>query len=92
MSDPIKEPELYSLVKAHMVHGPCGLTNRNSPCMRDGKCSKYYPKKFQSVTIVDQEGIPVIVENMGYQSPFTITENIKTINAICHSAVVTDIP
>lgn len=57
--DPIKEPELYNLVKAHMVHGPCGLANGNSPCMRDGKCSKYYPKKFQSVTIVDQEGFPI---------------------------------
>ena len=57
--DPVKQPELYNLVKAHMLHGPCGLANEISPCMRDGRCSKYYPKRFQSVTVVDQEGFPV---------------------------------
>lgn len=57
--DPMKEPELYDLVKAHVIHGPCGLANQSSPCMRDGKCSKYYPKNFQASTIVDQEGFPV---------------------------------
>ncbi|XP_058767228.1 uncharacterized protein LOC131640871 [Vicia villosa] len=41
-----------------MVHGPCGLENQNSPCMKDGRCTKFYPKKFQSTTIVDQEGYP----------------------------------
>ncbi|XP_058726064.1 uncharacterized protein LOC131597379 [Vicia villosa] len=30
-----------------------------SICMKDGKCSKYYPKKFQPTTIVDQDGYPV---------------------------------
>jgi hypothetical protein len=54
--DPMKEPELYNLVKAHMIHGPCGLANQSSPCMRDGRCSKYHPKKFQATKIVDQEG------------------------------------
>ena len=57
--DPIKEPELYDLVKAHMIHGPCGMANQSSPCMRDGRCSKYYPKKFQASTVVDQEGFPI---------------------------------
>ncbi|XP_050875738.1 uncharacterized protein LOC127079401 [Lathyrus oleraceus] len=42
-----------------MVHGPCGLANPKCPCMKDGKCSKYYPKKFQDVIIVDQDGYPV---------------------------------
>ncbi|XP_058747203.1 uncharacterized protein LOC131620216 [Vicia villosa] len=31
----------------------------NSPCMKEGKCSKYYPKKFQSTTVVDQDGYPI---------------------------------
>ena len=39
-----------------MVHGPCGLKNQKFPCMKDGKCSKYYPNKFQDVTTVDQDG------------------------------------
>lgn len=27
--------------------------------MKDGKCFKYYSKKFQDITIVDQDGYPV---------------------------------
>lgn len=27
--------------------------------MKDGKCSKYFPKYFQTDTIVDQDGFPV---------------------------------
>ncbi|XP_058775274.1 uncharacterized protein LOC131649531 [Vicia villosa] len=57
--DPETHPRLYSLVKAHMVHGPCGLANPLSPCTKDGRCTKFYPKKFQPTTIVDQEGYPV---------------------------------
>lgn len=51
--------ELYNLVKTHMIHGPCGFASRSSPCMKDGKCSKYFPKQFQLETIVDQDGFPV---------------------------------
>ncbi|KAI5413759.1 hypothetical protein KIW84_058058 [Lathyrus oleraceus] len=51
--------ELYNLVKTHMIHGPYGFANRSSPCMKDGKYSKYFPKQFQPETIVDQDGFPV---------------------------------
>lgn len=57
--DPLKHQKLYNLVKTLMVHGPCGLANPKCPCMKDGKCSKYYPKKFEDVIIVDQDGYPV---------------------------------
>jgi hypothetical protein len=57
---PEKQKELYQLVKKHMIHGPCGGANNSSPCMLDtGKCSKYFPKKFQSKTVVDQDGYPI---------------------------------
>lgn len=54
--DPLKEPKLYNFVKSHMVHDPCGLANKSSSCMKYGKGSKYYPKKFQSSTIIYQDG------------------------------------
>ncbi|KAI9124307.1 hypothetical protein K1719_005607 [Acacia pycnantha] len=34
------DPELYELVGSYMVHGPCGRSSRNAPCMKDGECSK----------------------------------------------------
>ena len=47
--------KLYQLVKTHMIHGLCGLANRSSPCMKNRKYSKYFPKKYQPTTIVDQD-------------------------------------
>ena len=57
--DPKRHPELYNLVKKHMIHVPCGLARTGSPCMRNNKCSKFFPKKFEETTIVDQNGYPV---------------------------------
>lgn len=55
-----KHPELYKLVGTHMMHGPCGLANKKSPCMNPkGRCTKYYPKKFINNTIIDNDGYPV---------------------------------
>nr|KAJ0186702.1 hypothetical protein LSAT_V11C900477310 [Lactuca sativa] len=53
------DPELYSLVKEFMIHGPCGAENLNCPCMVDGKCSKNFPKQFCDHTSVDSNGFPL---------------------------------
>ncbi|KAL5191869.1 hypothetical protein HKD37_04G011085 [Glycine soja] len=53
------DPELHSLVKNHMVHGPCGTLNPGSPCMKEGKCSRFYPKMFQPHIVLDADGFPV---------------------------------
>jgi hypothetical protein len=57
--NPATHKELYALVKNHMIHGPCGSTHTKSPCMPTGKCSKFFPKKYQDKTVVDQDGYPV---------------------------------
>jgi hypothetical protein len=57
--DPKKNIELYNLVKSHMIHGPCGKARLSSPCMKNFKCSKFFPKKFIEQTIVDRDGYPV---------------------------------
>ncbi|UYV79082.1 hypothetical protein LAZ67_17001066 [Cordylochernes scorpioides] len=44
-------PRLCEIVTRHMVHGPYGEHNLNSPCMVDGHCSKEFPKQFQEETL-----------------------------------------
>nr|XP_047132654.1 uncharacterized protein LOC124811322 [Hydra vulgaris] len=41
-----------------MIHGPCGILNPNSPCMKDGVCSKNYPKEFSANTVAVHDGYP----------------------------------
>ncbi len=36
----------HETVTRCMMHGPCGATFPNAPCMEDGKCKKQYPCKF----------------------------------------------
>ena len=52
-------PGLHSIVVQHMIHGPCGLANPNSPCMLDNKCTKDFPKQFNEKTIQMSDGYPL---------------------------------
>jgi helitron helicase-like protein len=54
--DPDCEPVLFNIVKCCMVHGPCGTTKPDAPCMKDSKCTKEYPKKFHMETIMNHDG------------------------------------
>ena len=55
--DKDKFPELHTIVTTFMMHGPCGTSNPNSPCMEDGKCSKKFPKEFVEKTFAG-DGYP----------------------------------
>nr|KAJ0204558.1 hypothetical protein LSAT_V11C500286960 [Lactuca sativa] len=54
--DPVNEPLLYQTITTSMIHGPCGFLNIKCPCMKDGKCSKRYPKPFSYSTVIDKQG------------------------------------
>ncbi|KAK4320910.1 hypothetical protein Pmani_008282 [Petrolisthes manimaculis] len=58
LPDRTADPGLFEIVKAQMVHGPCGPLNPRSPCMADGKCSKGYPKQFVADTQSGDDGYP----------------------------------
>ena len=49
---------LHEIVKKHMIHGPCGTFNPNSPCMQEGRCGKNFPKKMVKETQTSDDGYP----------------------------------
>ncbi|XP_065684594.1 uncharacterized protein LOC136096905 [Hydra vulgaris] len=56
--DPIVNRELYDIIKTCTIHGPCGILNPNSPCMKDGVCSKNYSKEFSANAVAFHNGYP----------------------------------
>jgi hypothetical protein len=57
--NPATGPLGYAMVAEHMVHGPCGKYNPNSPCMKNGKLKKTTQKEFHAATTVDENGFVV---------------------------------
>ena len=45
--------QLEKIVTTNMIHGPCGSLNPSAPCMKEGKCTKGFPKTFLANTVVD---------------------------------------
>ncbi|HEV7738464.1 MAG TPA: helitron helicase-like domain-containing protein, partial [Chlamydiales bacterium] len=58
LPDPNTHPRLYRLVTTSMLHGPCGPEYPNAPCMKNGVCSKNFPKRFQEATICTPNAYP----------------------------------
>ena len=64
----LPDPEnrrLHDAVTRHMIHGPCGALNLNSPCMEpvgDSKkkvCKKAYPMEFAKETVIEDTAFAV---------------------------------
>lgn len=53
------DPDGYNVVNKFMIHGLCGKINKDSPCMMQDKCTKYFPKKYNDQTAVDSDGYTV---------------------------------
>ena len=53
--DPETDPDLFSLVKKWMLHGPCGKRCQDE----SGNCSKKFPRPFTKETQTDQDGYPL---------------------------------
>ena len=49
----IQAERLENIVIQNMIHGPCGKGYEESPCMKDKKCSKNFPKPFCERTVLN---------------------------------------
>ncbi|XP_062232985.1 uncharacterized protein LOC133930365 [Phragmites australis] len=60
LPDKHKYPELYKMVVKHMMHGPCGVLNRDCPCTKDRpSCKNHYPRPFNATTLQGKDSYPV---------------------------------
>ncbi|GBN99531.1 hypothetical protein AVEN_74742-1 [Araneus ventricosus] len=59
LPDPIADPTLFRIITICMIHGPCRTLNPNSQCMREGVCTKQYPKEFREKTEENINGYPM---------------------------------
>lgn len=70
LPNPTADPVLFESIRKHMIHGPCGELNSNSPCMKEGKCTKRYPREMIQETQTGGDGYPLYrrrkVNNGGY--------------------------
>lgn len=58
LPDQKEDPILYDIVRKNMIHGPCGRLNPKAPCMKDGKCTKAFPKEFLKDTQSGNDSYP----------------------------------
>jgi len=68
-----EDPLLFETVKKHMVHGPCGALNTNSPCMKEGKCTKRYPRQLLNATQTGGDSYPLYRRREPNEGGYTIT-------------------
>jgi hypothetical protein len=78
LPDPTEDPELFEVVTKNMIHGPCGNLNPNSPCLRDGKCTKKYPRTPIKETQTGYDGYPLYRRRAPEDGGFTAKIKIRT--------------
>ncbi len=54
--NPDTQKRAHKLFEKHQIHGPCHFFKK---CLRDGYCSKYFPKEFQKKTINAKDGFAI---------------------------------
>lgn len=78
------DPVLHNIITKNMVHGPCGEHNLAAPCMKNGVCTKKYPRRFMNDTQTGEDGYPVYrrrdTENGGRSTTLQIRGNMVTID------------
>ncbi|XP_037822309.1 uncharacterized protein LOC119610956 [Lucilia sericata] len=70
--NPYTDPTLHEIVKTNMIHGLCGAFNNNSPCIKEGACSKHYPRSLLNETQTGDDGYPKYRRRSTEDGGFTV--------------------
>ncbi|CAF4969649.1 unnamed protein product, partial [Rotaria magnacalcarata] len=65
-----------------MIHGPCGSINPGSSCMKDGKCTKRYPRQLLHDTQTGEDGYPLYRRRSSEDGGFKAKIKVKIGNLI----------
>lgn len=72
------DKKLYDIVMTNMIHGPCGQLNPSSPCMKNKKCIKDFPKKLIQSTQTDENSYPLYKRRTEQDGGYSTTLKIKS--------------
>ncbi|XP_063909244.1 uncharacterized protein LOC135126934 [Zophobas morio] len=75
-----EDPELFEIVKKNMIHGPCGEHNPHSPCMKNGKCTKKYPRQLLQDTQTGGDAYPLYRRRKPDDGGYTTTIKINNVD------------
>ena len=89
LPDPHQDPNLLKIVVKNMIHGPCGNINPSAPCMKDGKCTKRYPRSLLDQTQTGEDGYPLYRRRSVADGGFKV--NVKVTNKQSSRSVDMDI-
>lgn len=73
--DPEKDPMFYEIIKASMMHGPCGNLNTRSSCMKAGNWSKKFPRPLHKKSETGEDGYPKYCRRVPEDGGFTVEIN-----------------
>ena len=59
---PISNHELHKCVQDHMIHGPCGMSNKSLPCLKNGNAHAYFQKNIKGQLPYQKMVFLIIVE------------------------------
>ncbi|XP_064647485.1 uncharacterized protein LOC135500168 [Lineus longissimus] len=72
-----QDPVLFDIIKNNMIHGPCGPLNPSSPCMKERKCCKKYPKPLLKDTQTGHDGYPLYRRRSPQDGAYTATLKVR---------------
>ncbi|GFQ87930.1 helitron_like_N domain-containing protein [Trichonephila clavata] len=72
---PETDRKLYDTVTKNSIHGPYGALNPSSSCMKEGNCTKKYPRVHLKDTQTNDKGYPLYKHRAPEDGDRTITQN-----------------
>ena len=82
LPDPQQDPRLFKIIVQSMIHGPCGSINPKSTCMKDGKCTKRFPRQLLHDTQTGEDGYPLYRRRSAEDGGFKAKIKLKISNSV----------